>query len=80
MWHKCEVIGQSNQVHQLKLRLKITLMKNSQFCEDMSKSKKCNSCNINYIRLTKCLIVQSFDLSYAKLLKVMDKRSKYLLV
>ena len=39
MWHKCEVIGQSNQVHQLKLLLKIKLMKNSQFCEDMSKLK-----------------------------------------
>ena len=37
--------GQSNQVHQLKLLLKITLMKNSQFCEDMSKSK-------NVIRVT----------------------------
>ena len=27
MWHKCEVMGHSNQVHPLKLLLKITLMK-----------------------------------------------------
>ena len=39
MWHACEVIGQSNKVHQLKLLQKITLMKNSEFCEDMSKSR-----------------------------------------
>ena len=37
MWQKGEVIGQSNQVHQLKLLKKITLMKNSEFCDDMSK-------------------------------------------
>ena len=45
MWHKCEVMGQSNQGHQLKLLQKITLMKKSQFYEDMSKSK-------NAIRVT----------------------------
>ena len=38
-------MGQSNQVHQLKLLLKIALMKNSEFCEDMSKSN-------NAIRVT----------------------------
>ena len=37
MWYKCEAIGQSNQVHQLKLLQKITLMKVCEFCEDMSK-------------------------------------------
>ena len=33
MWHKCEVMGQSNQVHQFKLLQRITLMKNSELCE-----------------------------------------------
>ena len=36
------VMGTSNQVHQLKLLQKITQMKNSEFCEDMSKSKNAN--------------------------------------
>ena len=35
-------MAQSNQVHQWKLLQKITLMKNSEFCEDMSKSKNAN--------------------------------------
>ena len=39
MWYKCEVMGQLNQVHQLKLLQKVTLVKNSDICEDMSKSK-----------------------------------------
>ena len=47
MWNKCEVMGQSIQVHQLKLLLKITHMKNSQFCEDMSKSK--NAIRVTFI-------------------------------
>ena len=42
MWYKCEVMGQSNQVHRLKLLQKITPMKNSEFCEDMSKSNNAN--------------------------------------
>ena len=42
MWHKCEGTGQSNQVQQLKLLQKISLMKNSKSCEDMSKSKHAN--------------------------------------
>ena len=42
MWYKCEVMGKSNQNHQLKLLQKITLMKNSEFCKEMSKSKKAN--------------------------------------
>ena len=37
MWYKCEFMGQLNQVYQLKLLQKITLMKNSEFYEDMSK-------------------------------------------
>ena len=56
MWHKCEVMGYSNQVHQLKLIQKITLMKHSEFCEDMSKSKNAKRetliIYVNYIRLT----------------------------
>ena len=46
MLHNCEVMGQSNQVHQLKLLQMITLMKNSEFCKDI---KKCKSCNIYHI-------------------------------
>ena len=42
MWHKCEVMGKSNQVHQLELLQKKTLLKNSECCEDMSKSKNAN--------------------------------------
>ena len=34
MWHKYEVMGKSNQAHQLKLLQKIRLMKNYEFCED----------------------------------------------
>ena len=48
MWHKCEVMGQSNQVHQMKLIQKITLMKNSEFCENMSKSKNANRITLIY--------------------------------
>ena len=47
MWYKSEAFGHSNQVHQLKLLQKITLLKNCVFCEDMSKIQKCNSCSIN---------------------------------
>ena len=39
MWYKCEVMGQSNQVHQLKLLLKITLMKNSDFVKTFQNKK-----------------------------------------
>ena len=39
MGYRCEVLGQSNQVHQLQLLQKVTLMKKCDFCEDMSKSK-----------------------------------------
>ena len=42
MWYKCEVMGQSNKVHQLKLLQNITLMKSSEFWEDMSKSRNAN--------------------------------------
>ena len=41
MWYTWEFQGQSNQDHQLKLLQKI--MKNYEFCEDMSKSKYANS-------------------------------------
>ena len=54
MWYKCEVMGQSNQVHQLKLLQKIiSYKKRSEFCEYMSKSKNAKSCNVNHIPLTK---------------------------
>ena len=42
MWYECEVIGQSNHFHQFKLLQKITLMKNSELCEDMSKLNNAN--------------------------------------
>ena len=42
MWYRCEDLWQSNQVHQLQLLQKVTLMKNCDFCEDMSKSKNAN--------------------------------------
>ena len=76
MWYKCEVIRQFNQVHQLKLLLKITLMKNSQFCEDMSKSKKCKSCNINHIPLTKMSHFSEFLVELCKTLERMGKRDQ----
>ena len=69
MWYKCKVMGQSNQVHQLKLLQRITLMKNSEFCEDMSKSKKCKSCSINYIPLTKMSYSSEFGLELCKTLE-----------
>ena len=37
-----EIMGQSNQVHQLKLLQKITILKISEFCENISKSKNAN--------------------------------------
>ena len=37
MWYRCGALGQSNQVDQLKLLQKITLMKICEFCGDMSK-------------------------------------------
>ena len=52
MWSRCEAIGQSNHVDQLKLLQEITLMKNCEFCEDMPKSKKEKKikwCIINHI-------------------------------
>ena len=46
MWHTCVVMGQSNQVRQLiKIASEDNAYKNSQFCEDMLKSK-------NAIRVT----------------------------
>ena len=42
MWNRREAMGQSNQADQLKLIQKITLIKNCDFCEDMSKSKNAN--------------------------------------
>ena len=42
MWYRCEALGQSNQVHYLQLLQKVTLMKNCDFCEDMSKLKHAN--------------------------------------
>ena len=42
MWYRCEAMGQSNQVDQMKLLQEVTLMKNCDFCEDMSKSKNAN--------------------------------------
>ena len=42
MWYRCEAMGQSNQLDQLKLLQEITLMKNREFCEHMLKSKNSN--------------------------------------
>ena len=56
MWYRCEAFGQWNQVHQLQLLQKITLMKNCEFFEDMSKLKKYKSCIIYHIPRLKCLI------------------------
>ena len=75
----CEALGQSNQVYQLKLLQKITLLKICEFCEDMSKSKNANRASLivyldqNYLFFCVC------ESNYAKL-KMMDKRSKYRLV
>ena len=62
-------MGQSNQVHQLKLFLKIALTKNSAFCEDMSKSK--NAIRITFVIYVwlKCLIFLSFWLELCKTLE-----------
>ena len=40
MWYRRETKGKSNKIDQLKLLQEITLMKNYEPCEDMSKSKK----------------------------------------
>ena len=69
MWYKCEVMGQSNQVHQLKLLQKIILIKNAWFCEYMSKSKNAKSCNVNHIPLTKMSHFQSFWVELCKTLE-----------
>ena len=43
-------MGQSNQVDQMKLLQKITLIKDCEFCEDMSKLKKnANRASFNHI-------------------------------
>ena len=55
-----EVMGQSNQIYQLKLLQKITLMKNSELCENMSKSKNTNRVTLNIHLRLKCLIFVSF--------------------
>ena len=60
MWYKCEVMGQSNQVHQLKLLHKIILMKNSEFCEDMSKSKNVNCVTLIIYLWLKWLVFSQF--------------------
>ena len=59
-------MGKSNQVHQLKLRQKITLMKNSEFCEDMSKSKNANRITLIIYLWLKRLIFLSFLLELCK--------------
>ena len=41
MWYRCEAMGQSNQVDQLKLFQKITLMKNI-FVETCQNNKNAN--------------------------------------
>ena len=41
MWYMFEAMGQSNQVA-IELLQNITLIKNCDFCEDMSKSKNAN--------------------------------------
>ena len=56
----CEAMGQSNQVDKLKLLQMITLMKNCDFCEDMSKSKNVNRVSLNYMPRLKCLIFLCF--------------------
>ena len=66
-------MGQSNQVHQLKLLLEITLMKNSQFCEDMSKSKDAIRVRLIIYVWLKCLIFLSFWFELCKTLAVMLK-------
>ena len=80
MLYRGEAMGQSNQVHQLQLLQKVTLMKNFDFCVDMSKSKNANSVLL-IIHLDKnVLFFCVFESNYAKLLKRMDKRSKFRLV
>ena len=73
MWYRCKALGQSNQVHQLLLLQKVTLMKNCDFCEDMSKQKKCKSCIINHILRLKCLIFSRF---WVELCKTLDKNGQ----
>ena len=80
MRYRREAMRQSNQVDQLKLLHKITLMKHCDFCEDMSKSKNSNRVlSIIYLDIN-VLFFCVFQSNYAKLLKRMDKRSKYRLV
>ena len=47
-------------------------MKNSEFCEDMSKSKKCKSCIINHIPLTK---MSQFSESLSRIMQSTRKGS-----
>ena len=70
MWHKCEVMRKSNQVHQLKLLQKITLMKDSEFCEDMPKSKNAKRVTLIIHLWLKCLIFVSF---WVELCKTLEK-------
>ena len=73
MWYKCKVMWQSNQVHLLKLLQKITLMNNSEFCEDVSKAHNANGVtSIIYLWL-KCLIFRSI---WVKLFKILERNGQ----
>ena len=72
MWNYRE----SNQVHQLKMLQKITLMKNSEFCEDMSKSKNANRVTFIIYLWLKCLIFHSFWVELCKTIEMEGQEIK----
>ena len=55
-----------NRTNHLHLLQKVTLMKNCEFCEDVSKSKQCKSCIMNYIPRLKCLVFLCFWVEWCK--------------
>ena len=80
MWYSCEAMGQSNRVDQSKLLQKITVMKYCDFCKDMSKSKNANRVLLIIYLDLNVLLFCVFESNYSKLLKRMEKGSKYRLV
>ena len=71
MWYRCEAMGQSNQVDQLKLLQKITLMKNWFLWRHVKKRKNANRVLfINHIPWLKCLIFLCF---WVELCKTLEK-------
>ena len=61
-------MGQSNQVHQLQLLQKITLMKNCEFCEDMSNKKMQIVYHLSYTYTKMSFFILCFCVDWCEIL------------